>query len=187
MGESKPIKIFQTKAPIFRKEIKPETLTDVGETAFSEESNNENNLNGEGGWKTFSLIDKANGEVIGSIKYDYPNEQLSDRVLKVRFSGVGEKYLGQNLAMALYEKLLDKARSNNLDGVGSDSVVQGGAMVLWKKLADKGYKLTIDPSQQEKWKNFLDTYNEGKIFKEMFSVNKNSSVFKILFKEQNNK
>jgi hypothetical protein len=49
---------------------------------------------------------------------------------------------------------------------------------------DKGYKVHVNPAIEEKWNQFLNTYNEGKMFKEMFSVSNKENAFQILFKEQ---
>ncbi len=129
-------------------------------------------------------MNNDNKEVIGSIYYDYPKKESLNSILRVRFIALEEKYRGQSFGIKMYEKLLEEAKNKNLDGIGSDAAVQRGAISVWKKLMDKGYKLTINPSIEEKWKRFVDTYNEGKIFKEMLSVANKDSVFKILLKEQ---
>jgi GNAT superfamily N-acetyltransferase len=177
-----PIKITQVKNPIFREKHEPQI--EVKETVFSEEEDNTRNIDGEKGEKTFSLINKDTEEVIGSIYYDYPKEGVAGSLLRVRFAGLEDKYRGQNFGIQLYEKLLELAKHKNLEGIGSDAAVSSPAVVVWKKLRDKGYTVAINPVMQEKWERFLDTYNEGKMFKEQFSVGNKDSVFQILFKDQ---
>lgn len=179
---SNPIKITQVKDPVFREKHEPQI--EVKETAFSQEEYNTKNTDGEKGDKFFTIINKDNQEVIGRLFYDYPKEDTENRILKIRFSGVEDKYKGQAFAMKMYEKLLEEAKTKNLDGIGSDAAVSSPAAVVWKKLIDKGYRINVNPAIAEKWQRFLDTYNEGKMFKEMFSVDRNESVFQILFKEQ---
>ena len=177
-----PIKITLVKDPIFREKHEPKV--EVKETVFSEEQENTNNKDGEKGEKFFSLINKDNQEIIGNLFYDYPKEDNKNRILKIRFAGIEDKYRGQAFAIKMYEKLIEDAAAKNLDGIGSDSAVSSPAVVVWKKLIDKGYKVDINPSIEEKWKSFLDIFNEGKMFKDMFGVNNKESAFKILFNDQ---
>jgi predicted GNAT family acetyltransferase len=180
-----PIKITQVKDPIFREKHEPKI--EVKETAFSDEQENTKNTDGEKGEKFLTLINKDNQETIGNLFYDYPKEGNNNEILKVRFAGIEDKYKGQAFAIKMYEKLLEEAKAKNLDGIGSDAAVSSPAAVVWKKLMDKGYKVDVNPAIEEKWNRFLDTYNEGKMFKEMFSVSNKESAFQILFKEQGNR
>jgi predicted GNAT family acetyltransferase len=181
-NNSNPIIITKVKDPIFREKHEPQI--EVKETSFSEEQHNTKNTDGEKGEKFFTLINKDNQETIGHLFYDYPKENDKDGILKIRFAGVEDKYKGQAFAIKMYEKLLEEAKAKNLDGIGSDAGVSSPAAVVWKKLMDKGYKIKANPTIAEKWQQFQDTYNEGKMFKGMFSVNNKESAFQILFKEQ---
>jgi GNAT superfamily N-acetyltransferase len=178
MEGNTPIKFELKKDPIFREKKEPQI--EVLETGFSDEQDNENNTNGEGGEKTFSLINKDNNEVIGSMYYDYPKD-VSINIAKVRLAGLEEKYRGQSFGPKLYEHLIEIAKNKGLDGIGSDSVVQGGGIVVWKKLMDIGHQVIVNPSIKEQWNHFNEMYGEGKLFKEKINVEKEDSVFKILF------
>jgi GNAT superfamily N-acetyltransferase len=182
MENNNPLNITSRKDPVFRE--KQEPVIKVNETYFTEGDNSpRTNLTGEMGWKYFSIYDKDTKEFMGNINYDYPKEN-SEPVIRIRGSVIEEKYRGQNLAIQLYEKLIEKAKSENFDGIASDASVQAGALAVWKKLMDKGYNITVDPAVVEEWKTFLETYNEGKMFKKNIRVDPKESVFKILFRNQ---
>ena len=181
-NNSNPIKISLVKDPIFREKHEPKI--NVGEMFFSEEQENIDNPKGESGERYFHLINKDTKEKTGGIYFDYPKEGDTDAVLRIRFSKVYSEYRGQDLGLKMYEKLLEDARQKKFDGIGSDAAVSSPAAAIWKKLMDKGYKINVNPSVEGKWREFVNTYNEGKMFKEMFSVNTKESAFKILFKEQ---
>ncbi len=185
MEGNNPIKIIQTKNPIFREKVEPQI--EVNETVFSDEQVNTKNDDGERGEKFFTLENKDNQETIGHLFYDYPKAGNESGVIKIRFSGIEDKYKGQAFAIKMYEKLLEQAKAKNLDGIGSDAGVSSPAAVVWKKLMDKGYKINVNPAITEKWQEFLSIYNEGKMFKGMFSVNNKESAFQILFKDQEKK
>lgn len=178
MEGNTPIKFELKKDPIFREKQEPQI--EVHEMSFSGEQDNGSNTNGESGEKTFSLINKDNNEVIGSICYDYPKDE-SNNILKVRFAGLEEKYRGQSFGPKLYEHLIEIAKDKGLNGIGSDSVVQAGGIVVWKKLIDNGHTVIVNPDIEERWNQFNTEYDEGKLFKEMLSVDKNENVFKIMF------
>lgn len=182
MEGNNPLNIIQTKNLTFREKVEPQI--EVNETIFSDEQVNTKNGDGERGEKFFILKNKDNNEDIGNIFFDYPAEGEIEPVFRVRYSGLEQKYRGQSFGVQLYEKLIEEAKNKHLDGIASDAAVQAGGIVAWKKLQDKGYKITVNPQVEEKWKQFLVTYGEGKLYKEMLAVGNEDSVFKILFKEQ---
>lgn len=179
MEGNNPIKFELKKDPIFREKLEPQI--EARELFFSQEIDNLNNNDGEKGEKTFSLFNKQNEDKIGSIYYDYPKEKPITNTLKVRSVGLEEKYRGQNLGIKLYEHLMDLSKEKGLEGVCSDSTVQGGGLVVWKKLADKGYNLEVNPLVEEVWKEFVDTYDDNRMFKKMLTVPKEESVFTMKF------
>lgn len=179
MEGNNQIKFELKKDPIFREKLEPQI--EVGEISFSQEIDNSNNSDGEKGEKTFSLFNKQNEDRIGSIYYDYPKEQSVTNTLKVRSVGLEEKYRGQNLGIKLYEHLMDLSKEKGLEGIRSDSTVQGGGLVVWKKLTDAGYKLEINPLVEEVYKEFVDTYDDNRMFKKILSVPKDESVFTMKF------
>lgn len=178
-----PIKITKKEAPVpvFREKINPSA--EVGETSFSDEQDNTNNYTGELGEKVFTLINNDDQDTIARIQYDYPKDS-AENLIKVRFAGTHEKYQGQSVSLKLYEHLLEIAKTKGLEGIASDSAVQAGAMSVWKKLIDKGYNVEVNPLVEEKWKSFLETYNEGKYFRDMFNVPSSESVFKIYLNQE---
>jgi len=177
MGEPKPFKFELKKDPIFREEKQKIELPPV---SFSSESVNESNFDGEGGAVKFSLLNEETKEIVGVIKYDYPKRATENQLLKIRGVGIdSQKYAGQGFGIQLYEKLLELAHDRDLDGISSDSIVQGGALAVWKKLVEAGHAVDIHPDALEKWKAFIQTYDDGKYFKESISVQKNDAVFKM--------
>ncbi len=170
------------KDPIFREKPTPEIA--IGETSFSEEMDNLDNPSGLGADKRVSMINKENNDLIGSIYYDYPKETSEERILRVRLSALENKYIGQGTGILLYEKLLALAKEKNLEGIGSDAVLSGGALAVWKKLQDNGYLLTVKPTVEGDWRDFVRTYNEGKVYKQHIAVGRDDSVIKILFNNQ---
>lgn len=183
MGEPQPFKFELKKDPVFREH---KDKIELPQTSFSEEVENANNYDGEGGQKAIFLLDKeTQGDMgrIAAIKFDYPQHCSEHQLLKIRGVGIdNQKYIGQGIGILLYKKLLELAKEKGLEGISSDSVVQGGALAVWKKLKDAGYDINVHPDAFAKWQEFLKTYDEGKMFKESISVEKTDSVFKILSK-----
>jgi len=171
------------KNETFKSKIESKILTKVDKISFSEEKSRIKDVDVEGGWKTFSIIDEGTGDTIGTMDFSYPKEADSEKFLKIDHVNVEKKYSGQNFGIVLCEKLIEIAKNNNFDGIDSGDIVEAGGIAVWKKLIDKGYKVNVNPLIKKKWMQFLDIYNKGQIFKEKLEVERESSVFKIYLKE----
>ena len=97
MEGNNPIKITLVKDPIFREKHEPKI--EVKEIVFSDEQDNIENKDGEKGEKFFTFINKDNQEIVGNLFYDYPKEGNKNKIFKVRFVGIEDKYKGQAFAI----------------------------------------------------------------------------------------
>lgn len=166
------IRIEKTKDPIYQEKRK--INQDDIKLVFSEEKENNNGH----GKKIIELFDE-NKNPVGNIGFNYPENDLS-RMIQIKFVGVDPNFHRRDISVLLYKHLIELAKTKGFAGIRSDNAVQGGALASWKKLADEGYNVTVNPTIEDKYKNFVIAYNEGKIFKEAhLSVARNESVFKI--------
>jgi len=165
---------MKTLDPVFREKKKSNENI---ETYFSEEAENDN----EFGARIIKLFNKENNELIGNISFDYD----IDKMIKVRFVGVDDKYKRNDLSLELYKHLIELSKNKNLDGIKSDQVVQGGALASWKKLKESGFDLSVYPELQNKFDEFCKTYDEGKYYKESLSAPNSESVFTINLVDKN--
>lgn len=112
------IRIDQKYNPIFRE--KREDSEQKIKTIVSSEENNNN----EYGEKKIKLLNKENQELVGNISFDYILKG-ENQMIKVRFTGVEDKYKRKDLAVELYKELIRLAEQKKLNGICSDQVVQG--------------------------------------------------------------
>jgi hypothetical protein len=174
MTSERPKYIFK-KLPekIYRNEGRQKKQEEL-EVTFSGPLKNESEVPGSPEWKA-EVTDDLTGNVISTITFN----RVPDGI-RIGVAASEMKYAGNEIGFRLYENLASYAKSQGMRFMKSDCVVSGGAIAVWKKLQEKGYDVRVNPQAEEQYRDFIETYSEGKYFKKSLSVLPHSeSVFEL--------